>query len=128
MWSSKEQGAGGKLPDLRWLLLVLILATAVLLFLNLPRPWPQVAAFALIAVWPMLAWTRLLAADWFERLLFGGAVALLLNMLWALLVSYVPGEVPVWLRLMGPVVIAVGPLWKTAVSHPGKRNLTNHSR
>ena len=115
MWLSKEQGAGGKLSDLRWLLLGLIVATVVLLFLGLPQPWPQLAAFVLLALWPMLTWSRLLGTDWFERLLFGGAAALLLNMLWALLVSYLPGEIPVWLRLIGPVVIAAGPLLKTAV-------------
>ena len=87
MWLNKERDTGNNLPDLGWILLGLILATAVLLFLNLPQPWPQTAAFALIAIWPMLAWARLIAADGFERLLFGGAVALLLNMLWALLLS-----------------------------------------
>ncbi len=116
MASTKAQKINENLPEMRWLLLGLILVTAVLLFLNLPQPWPQMAAFALIALWPMLSWSRLLAGDWFERLLFGGAAALLLNMLWALLVSYLPGESPVWLRLIGPVLIAAGPLWKTAVT------------
>jgi len=77
---------------------------------------PQLAAFALLALWPMMTWSRLLSADWFERLLFGGAVALLLNMLWTLLVSYLPGETPVWLRLIGSVVIAAAPILKTAVA------------
>ncbi|MBE2222087.1 MAG: glycosyltransferase family 39 protein [Anaerolineae bacterium] len=111
---NKEQKLGRHLPDVRWLLLGLILATAVLLFLNLPQPWPQLAAFTLIALWSLLSWSHLLAGDWFERLLFAGAAALLLNMLWVLLVSYIPGEIPVWLWVMGPVVIAAGPLLKTA--------------
>ena len=116
MWLSKERDTGSEMPDSGWILLGLILATAVLLFLNLPQPWPQIAAFALIAIWPMLAWARLIEADWFERLLFGGAAALLLNMLWALLVSYMLGEVAFGLRLLGSVMIAAGPLLKTVVS------------
>lgn len=117
MASMKAQKISEKLPELRWLLLGLILVTAVLPLLNLPQPLPQMAAFALIAVWPLLSWSRLMGGDWFERLLFGGAAALLLNMLWALLVSYLPGDLPVWVRLLGPVLIAVAPLLReTAVS------------
>ena len=101
--------------NLRWLSLGLIFATAIILLLDFPPPLPQFVGFLLIAIWPMLTWSRLFSSDWLERLLIGGSVALLLNMLWALLLSYFLINDSVWLRLIGPVLIACGPLLKTAV-------------
>ncbi len=69
------------------------MATAVFLLNPKSPPTPQIATFLLLAIWPTLAWMFWTRGTQLTRFLTATAVALLLNLLLVLLVSYLPGPV-----------------------------------
>ncbi|MCP4425996.1 MAG: hypothetical protein GY803_16005 [Chloroflexi bacterium] len=95
-----------------WLWIGLIVGTAVALLFDLPIPWPQALAFSLLVIWPAIAWSRWLKGDWTERLLSAAALALLLNVLSGLILSYVPGAVERPLQLILHTFFALLPYFR----------------
>lgn len=68
-------------------------ATAVYLFIPTQPPIPQFATFLLLAIWPTFAWMFWTRGTALTRFLTAAAFALLLNLLFVLLFSYLPGFV-----------------------------------
>ncbi len=99
--------------QLRLALAVGVGGTAVSLWLVPDFAAQQALAFALLALWPMVSWSRLFSGGWAARLLSGGGVALLLHTLLALPLHYLPGAPPRGLLVAGLALVGLLPLlWR----------------
>lgn len=93
----------------------LILVSGVALILELPTPAPQLLGFLLIAILPLLTWSRLLRGTVAERMATAGGLVLLLNSLASLLLTYLPGPVSPTIQVMLHTLVALLPLAKRRV-------------
>ncbi|MEZ4593982.1 MAG: hypothetical protein R3D55_22995 [Chloroflexota bacterium] len=87
-----------------------VVGTAVLLWFAPDFAVRQALAFALLALWPLLSWSRLFPGGWAARLLSGGGLALLLQTLLALLLHYLPGAPPRILLVAELALVGLLPL------------------
>ena len=96
---------------LRFGLAMGVVGTAVLLWFVPDFGLRQTLAFGLLALWPMLTWSLLFTGGWEQRLLAAGGLALLLQMVVALLLHYLPGAPPRGLLLVGLALVGLLPLF-----------------
>jgi 4-amino-4-deoxy-L-arabinose transferase-like glycosyltransferase len=112
-----------KMPDKRARLAIWLAAATLLTALAIPLLQPgaprQIPIFLLLWIWPAVTWSLLTTGDVFERLLVGAGLAILLNALFALLASYLPGATPLAVLLLGALSIALIPLALLIVLLPG---------
>ena len=94
----------------RIVLLVIIVATAVTLWLLRDVIRLQLLAFALVAIYPMLSWSLWMRGPWGWRFISAGGFVLLINALLALLLSYVPGVLSFELLLLLTTSFTILPL------------------
>ena len=103
-----------------------VLATAVSLWLVPDFGWQQAFAFALLALWPMISWSRLFDGGWGARLLSAGGFALLLQMLVALLLHYLPGAPSRGMLIAGLIFVGLLPLLWRGKPWPTLPIITRH--
>ncbi len=113
--------------QLRVATLILVGITAVFLQFNQTPPYAQAAAFLLIAILPALSWQRWLRGALVERLLSAAALALLLNAILALLLSYLPGAIHRPLFLAVYALAAVLPLLGAGMDEKGENGRFSHA-
>ncbi len=93
-----------------------------------PGPWRQVPAFLLLWIWPALTWAQRIDGSPAERLLSGGALALLLNALFALALHHVSGPLSRAPLLAAALATTVAPaLWTVRSSPAGSENGPQHT-
>jgi len=97
-------------------LLTAIFATAVLVVVLPAGLARQIPAFLLLWIWPALTWALWLPGRSSERFVIAAGLVLLANGFWVLLVSFLPGSVPLWLIMIGILVGAVTPLVMSMLS------------
>jgi MFS family permease len=111
-----------KMPENR-LKLAIGLAAAVLLtvmailFLD-AGPARHIPVFLMLWIWPAVTWSLPISGNMAERLLIGAGLALLLNALISLLVTYLPGAAPPTALLLGATLVAIFPLVLLLVRPP----------
>lgn len=104
-----------------------MVGTAVILWFMADFAAQQGLAFAMLALWPLVSWSRLVAGGWAARLLTAGGLALLLQMVGALLLHMLPGAPPRMLLVAGLTLVGLLPLlWRgqpwPALPHLQKRD------